>query len=68
MAKPPIEIDPEVLLRMVDWRRVATELLHVLSSGVELPEDLAELAPQGDNDFQDRCYALALRQLGEDLK
>lgn len=65
----PKSVDkPQPGIEFVDWKIVAQELFEMLTSVVEEPHDAAEWAPQGDNDFQDACFAEAMRFLAQEAK
>lgn len=59
---------PEPTAEFVDWHVVAIELFDMLTHVVDLPSDIGEWAPLGDNDFQTACYRAALYQLQEDIR
>jgi hypothetical protein len=66
MDKADQEI-PEPSTDFVDWKVVAVELWDMLSHVMDL-NDPEQHAPQGDNDFQDACYRLAMLELQEEIK
>lgn len=52
---------------VVSWRKIAAELLLNLDLAIELPLDLAELAPSGKDHVEGLAYAEALRELGREM-